>query len=640
MGKKDRKSKQLAAERRARLTAARPPGDAGSASADSSGGSWSPGSSPVSGRDTVAGGSAGAGETAGPIEGKLRSAWLREQGFWTAGGLCRLAVWAVGLFLANLAIDWSLDVPGGGRLLMLAADIAVLAVVAFRDWFAKLSPFDPLLTALKVERLFPDLRTLLVSYVQFEDKPDPAGASPTLVAALRRRAADATAALDFSGVVDFSKLKPVGTLAGVVLLLFAASNSFAGEFYAVLVARMLDPQSTLEYPTRTQIVRFTEDVAVRAGDPLTLTAEAAGEIPGQGVLQIRHGDGPWERLDMPRVEGAGGVFERRFPEVERSFEYRVRLGDAVSKVKTVKAVPAPRIVSARIRVVYPAYTGLPPRDVDGLNAEVPEGSRLDWRITLDQELRAAEAIVYGPAIPATAPATSATAPATSATAPATSATAPGTAPAAPAVTTEAMTVDPKEPQVVRWSVVARQGFAYQLKWTNAPYGFGYQDSLRNQIRVSPDAPPTAEILPPVPDERATVNKTLTLRFRARDDFGLKEAWIVYSVNEGPEMRRAAGLLNGTADAREVQWKPRDSIKDLKEGDLLTFAVEVVDNRVHADGPNRSRTRPLRMQFLSAADYLRYVQETRAELFNRLTGVHQEELESSDTVKTLKREATP
>lgn len=43
----------------------------------------------------------------------------------------------------------------------------------------------------------------------------------------------------------------------------------------------------------------------------------------------------------------------------------------------------PALVGQRLRVVPPAYTGLPPRNLDVLDARVPVGSRLEWTLAFD-----------------------------------------------------------------------------------------------------------------------------------------------------------------------------------------------------------------------------------------------------------------
>ena len=54
---------------------------------------------------------------------------------------------------------------------------------------------------------------------------------------------------------------------------------------------------------------------------------------------------------------------------------------------------APRLVASRLHVVPPAYTGLAPRDLPGLDAQVPQGSRLEWTLRFSPRPEGAELAV-------------------------------------------------------------------------------------------------------------------------------------------------------------------------------------------------------------------------------------------------------
>lgn len=53
---------------------------------------------------------------------------------------------------------------------------------------------------------------------------------------------------------------------------------------------------------------------------------------------------------------------------------------APSAEGVIAAPGIPRLVGQRLRIVPPAYTGLPPRDLDSLDARAPQGSRLIWTL--------------------------------------------------------------------------------------------------------------------------------------------------------------------------------------------------------------------------------------------------------------------
>ncbi|HST90875.1 MAG TPA: DUF4175 domain-containing protein [Brevundimonas sp.] len=50
-----------------------------------------------------------------------------------------------------------------------------------------------------------------------------------------------------------------------------------------------------------------------------------------------------------------------------------------------RPVGPPQLRQARLRIIPPAYTGLPPREQTSLDARAPEGSRLEWTFAFDPE---------------------------------------------------------------------------------------------------------------------------------------------------------------------------------------------------------------------------------------------------------------
>ncbi|UAJ11203.1 DUF4175 domain-containing protein [Polymorphobacter megasporae] len=60
----------------------------------------------------------------------------------------------------------------------------------------------------------------------------------------------------------------------------------------------------------------------------------------------------------------------------------------------VPVIPGvPRLVGQRLRIIPPAYTGLPPRDAATLDIAAPQGSRLDWTLTFAPEPPAADLVL-------------------------------------------------------------------------------------------------------------------------------------------------------------------------------------------------------------------------------------------------------
>lgn len=62
--------------------------------------------------------------------------------------------------------------------------------------------------------------------------------------------------------------------------------------------------------------------------------------------------------------------------------------------ENVPAVPGvPRLIGQRLRIIPPAYTGLPPRDAASLDIAAPQGSRLDWTLTFAPQPQAADLVI-------------------------------------------------------------------------------------------------------------------------------------------------------------------------------------------------------------------------------------------------------
>lgn len=70
-----------------------------------------------------------------------------------------------------------------------------------------------------------------------------------------------------------------------------------------------------------------------------------------------------------------------WPEVERTLAQ----GESARSSRGEAAAGPPRITGTRLKITPPAYTGLPARVQTTLDARVPEGSRLEWTVTLEPQ---------------------------------------------------------------------------------------------------------------------------------------------------------------------------------------------------------------------------------------------------------------
>ncbi len=541
------------------------------------------------------------------VEHKLHDAWHKERRFHHTRGLCILAVWVVLLVLLDLLIDWlflaSYRAPGWARLVLLGLNVVTLLVVIYRYWWRHLRRYDPVRLALEFERKHPELCSLLVSYVQIDDRSlDDTHASPALVAALRREAVLATRPLNFKEVISYRMLTRLMLFSLFTVVLFAGLSVYKSDFFATLINRMLDPVSNIEYPTATVIEAVSGDLHVQQGTDLVLTARCSGELPEKGRLDVRADGGQWE--SVPLGHGGAGRYAHELTDVRRSFDYTVRVGDDESELHRVTVIPAPKVLEKAVTLDYPDYTGLADEQRDSYYLEVPEGTEVTWRLTMDQPLQAATMVRnYGDA------------------------------------NAVALTVGDGG-RVVEANVPARESFDYRFRWEVARHGFIYETPGIYSVNVIPDIAPEADILEPLADEKATVRKRLIVTYRASDDYGLAKAELVYSVNEGPGQAWEIGELSGREVRPTFEKRLAELIPALKEGDTVTYRIRVTDNRDDDRGPNTGESQTRRVYIVSVEEYLRSILEEQLRWFSEVEELRGEEREASEEVGELKTVESP
>ena len=515
-------------------------------------------------------------------------------------GLARVLIWTVTLLALDFLVDWLFIFrfrwSGGWRVPLLAANACVLLWAVYHEWLRHLRRFDDVRTALRIEHRHPELASLLVSYVQLRDADQPA-ISRALLDAMRHSALERIGPLDFREIVDFGRLRRPLAFALCALLLLAAASVNWPRHIEALVLRMAGRQ--IGYPTQTRIVSVTGNRTIRQGDGITLTAGVAGRVPQTGEVLVRpRGDTSWHRL--PLSAGSGGEFSRRIDDLVVDADYYFKVGDDRSDAFRVTVVPPPRFVERRILIDYPAYTGLKDQVVDDLDFEVLEGSRLSWDLQCEPAVRSAFMITEGAdPIP--------------------------------------MELQP-DGRGLRHSLPATTAFKYSFRLVDAAHGFTHRD-VWHAVRVTSDNVPEVKLLEPAGDGPATVRKKLRLVVRATDDYGLSKIRLVHSVNGSQETKHLLGALKGRQVEAAFDWTLSTTMPDLKDGDVVTVAIEVCDTRDETDS-RWGRSGARRLSIVSDAAYLRWLadelDEQRADIHRAWT----EEQTSLSAIRQIRGQETP
>lgn len=527
------------------------------------------------------------------LDASLKAVWRREQGLRLTEGALVFLRWSVMLFVASVILDWFVDIPAWGRLVLLGVVVVVPFVQAWRAGWRLVRPFNPAHTALQIEKQLGGLESLLVSAVQLRGTQAGVGASEALSERVLKQAEVTVSGLKLDTVVRLQSLRRPAVLAVAVILFLSVLSLNYGTLLSAGAGRIFTPWLAIDYPTRTHLEIPKGALVVQEGASAKISARVTGVIPRQAKIALRTGKGAARVRTIDIVKGTCGyTIDTAF----RSFEYRLMAGDARSAWYEVKVISAPVIERVAVKLEYPAYTGRPAETVEALTLTVPETTKISWTLKLDQAVKVAKLnLPDEKSIPME-------------------------------ISADGRTVSFKQ--------AATESLAYGFTWVEKEHGFSYA-SPSHYLQVAPDQPPTVELTAPHGNIYATLGRKLDLAFRGRDDHGIAESVIAYRVDKTEETKvpfKPAVPVEGQEQL--IDWDYRTVLPDLAVGQTVSFAIEVADRYPGTEGPHRVRSEVRRIQFMSVREYLAQVEKQRKRLLSQLRIIYREEREVSEVVLRL------
>ncbi len=385
--------------------------------------------------------------------------------------------------------------------------------------------------------------------------------------------------------------------AGITLFFLVISINWQAHT-ASLLRRLSGVDAT--YPTRTQIVDVSGDLIVRAGDPIVVTVGAEGVIPEEGTIYVRPDEAgsDWQTAPM-LLSGAGSgrpVFEQTLDEVNQELLYYIKLGDARSEMYRITPISAPKISAVRIERTYLPYLRRKADAVADLTGSVPEGSSLVWHLATHTPVDHLQVVVGTNRIDAV-----------------------------------------QEGDNLHWTFrvdKVKSSFRYTFLWTEGISGKGFEyDDVEYAMEVVPDAIPKVELLRPTLDTLATANKRVTLQAKVQDDYGLAEAWLTYTVEQGEEKRVPVKTFerqkSGIVD---FVWDLKETVDELKTDMKITFFMQVKDHYPNGDSHEAASHR----RSLVVVDDQRYIEWYKEELSRQLNDVKRAQAAEEQAAKVLKQ----
>ncbi|RMH68154.1 MAG: hypothetical protein D6685_02655, partial [Bacteroidetes bacterium] len=388
--------------------------------------------------------------------------------------------------------------------------------------------------ALFIEERLPDLEDRLNSVVELTEP----GAVPAAQNALLKRlfddAAQRARTIPVTTLVDRRRahLLAYAAAAGLFLLvLFGAST--LGDFRLALSG------SGFGLPAA-DVPRMTVrpgDVEVEKGQAQEVVVTLREGTDREVLLNYREGDGPWRKVPMRPALGRP-EYIHEFPGVQAPTQYFVEYDRQASDTYTISVYDYPQVTRLDLRYVYPAYTGLPPRDEpDRGDIRGLQGATVTVTVTTSGTAETGALVLdAGGRIPLT----------------------------------------PLGDGRFQGQITLRERDRYTVELVDArarqnPFPETYL------ITPEPDEPPRLVVTDPQQDVRVNAIEEVRVAARAQDDYGLKALRLRYAINGGAEEALDLAAVRGRP--AEVEGDHLFFLEDfaLEPGDVIAYYVEAEDH---------------------------------------------------------------
>jgi hypothetical protein len=494
---------------------------------------------------------------------KLHSTLLRQRLVLFLSGATSKAGVAVGVWIALSLLANIMVLPVGLKLGLSLLTGGLTAYWFWRFALRRLFQGDVDSVAVALEASHPELCGRLIAAVQFSRSAVQQGYSLELIEATQQQALGQAAAVDFGAVVSFNPLWQTGryflsaaALAAVMLLVSPGLFGYAFEVFSQPTTRVAPPVAyrVAAYPESSEWIKYRD---IRIGGVVV------GErIPERAFIHHRSAGGSWQvsKIDLSVVGrtrlsiGDSLDFGITLRQVNRSFDFFIEAGELTTEMHSIDVVDRPRVSGIKLSVFYPAYTGLPPSQVDEMNGSFSAviGSRVSLQVATNLPVETAD-LVFDDS------------------------------------SRTRLKIDGKSAQ---GSLVVTASHAYRIELLDH-LGETNPDPIEYYITAVPDAFPSIDVVRPGYDVNLGDEMILPLLVRIYDDYGFSSLVLKYSIHtQGQASDEHVAVLHFSDKIKtegdiEFNWD-MDRL-DLFPGDWVSYYFEVADNDA-VSGPKITASR--------------------------------------------------
>ena len=421
--------------------------------------------------------------------------------------------------------------------------VAILAIVAIviRFFIRPLLPkFRDEQVALYLEEHEKSLRATVITAVEMQNSgraQDASLRSPAILERLTRSALDRVHKTGDGRAIDAGELKLNGGVFAAVMAAVVLVTALGPATLKHGVRLIATPWSTAEPVSLFSISVDPGNVTIAKGGDELIEARLRGFGSEHVELLVRSADSTnWTRLSM--LPDSSGRYAFRLFDIGAKTQYAVEANGVRSTMYTIDVSNLPYVKRLDLQYRYPAYTQLPPRDVDSTgDIAALAGTMVRIRIAPTVPTAGGRVVVDGG---------------------------------------DTLKLVPGDDgRLMAMMRVQKPGF-YKVE-LQGPDGKMVTGSLNYTIDVLPDRPPAVHFTKPGRDEKVLSVDEVYTEAAAEDDYGVAKLELVYSVNGGNE--RAVPLHEGTRAIRDISAGYTFMLEGMKlePGDVVSYYARAVDN---------------------------------------------------------------
>ncbi|MBY0433915.1 MAG: hypothetical protein K2U26_07385 [Cyclobacteriaceae bacterium] len=486
-------------------------------------------------------------------------------------------------FLLASLIEYNLWLGKGTRLVLFILFFGTVGYCLFRflreplAWWLAGKGIGREQSAKIIGQHFPTIQDRLLNFLQLSTAKN---GGPLLEASLEQKAS-LFQGFSFESSIDLRENNRFLKYLAIPFVLVAGIFIVNQKIFTQSADRIIhfnqefSPQAPFEFKVlNQQLISFpNEDFVLNVG------------LQGEAVPDAAYLVSGTQRLKMEMTKA--GEFSYLFEKLQQNFSFQIEAAGFYSKPFTIQIVNRPELLNLKMQLLFPRYTGRVAQEVvNAGNLEIPEGTRVRWRLHTDNAQRAT--ILFSSA-----------------------------------TGSESM------------QSIDNQFFEYGKNFfNNDEYSIGLEnensknkDRIAYRIEVIKDQPP-AIVVDHLKD--SILFKSIILAGNIQDDYGLSKLELHYIISSKDKEEKRETISMAVDRSQNQQnffynWAI-DSLH-LKTGDRLQYYLEVWDN----DGVHGSKsTKSSAYQFELPSD-----EEFKAEIKRSQSSTESEIERSLTKAKSLK-----